>query len=479
MNSTIAIGYTYDDVSLIPKYSEISSVQDVSLFTKFARFLPGIRCPIVSSPMNSVTESDMAISLAMNGGVGVLHRYMSITDQVNMIRNVKEALNYITPKSCANVIKLSEGAGLMKVSDILHFFSSKNMNDSGILLIEDVSGKFAGIMTGRDLICAERNSNITDIMTPFDRCIFVRKNNCDRININAVFAENKMISCIPVLDQIDHICGLIYIQDFYSKKKTNYSSLNNQGNLMVGAEVGVDGDYLDRAIQITKVGCDFISVSMGHGHHKKVLDAVKVLKKEIPNVVIIAGNVSTYQGAKDLIDVEVDGIRCGSGLGNVSETGLSIGVGVPPITAIMDVCRAVQDSEKNIPVIADGGIRDASDIIKALACGASAVMVGTLLAGTDASPGSIYQKNGSGNKCKLVRGKMHEGGTVYDLTFKGIDKYVRYTGPLKLTLARICKNLKSGMLVCGCKTIEELKTSNNNKFIRVTTVGRSHFNPTT
>jgi len=458
----IEVSYTYEDVSLVPKMSDILSIKDINICTRVAKGLPYIRCPIISSPMSSVTEEDMAIHMAMYGGIGVLHRYNTIQEHVQMVENVKNYLNYITPRSKIAIIKKyisSEQCKLTRIEDYIKDYTCEP--DHGVVLVEELDGGFAGIMTGRDLVCACSTDTIESVMTPFSKCIYVRFSDMSRIKINQIFANHKNISCIPVLNSVDHIVGLVHIQDFFEKNGTNGASLNNSGTLLVGCEVGCEGDYLERARSVMNAGCDFLSVSMGHGHHIKVIDAIKTLKREIPEAIIMAGNVSTYNGANDLIDAGADSIRCGSGLSNVSETNISIGVGVLPITAMLNVCRAA--NERNIPVIADGGIRDASDMIKALAAGASAVMLGSILAGTGASPGSIFQKDGE--RCKLVRGKMHENGTLYDLTFKGLDRYVTFTGPLKNTLIKLCKNLKSGMLVCGYHNLEELRQIDHTKFV--------------
>lgn len=459
-------GLTFDDVLLVPKRSPIVSRSQTDLRTKLSRNIT-LNIPIISANMDTVTESGMAIALAREGGIGIIHRFMAIEDQVDEILKVKrsESVMIEQPYTIKPDMSVAE--------------AKKAMTDYGVsgLLVEE-EGKLAGIITRRDITFEKNNRRkVSEVMT---KEVITAK---DGLTIEQAkdILHKQRIEKLPVVDDKRRIVGLITSKDILKMEQYPYASKDRKGRLLVGAAVGVKGDYLERTEALLEAGADVLVVDIAHGHSENAINTIHMIKKAFPNCELIAGNVATGDGANDLIKAGVDAVKVGVGSGSICITRVVTGSGVPQLTAVVDSVRVSRDHD--IPVISDGGIRNSGDITKALAAGSSSVMVGSLFGGTDESPGKTLVKNGK--KFKMYRGmasfyaslgrKYREGAQVIDsddlndYVPEGVEAMVPYKGSVVEIVRQLAGGLRSGLSYCGAKTIAEMQK--NAEFIKMTSAG--------
>jgi len=459
----IPIGLTFDDVLLVPAKSEILP-RDVNISTSLTKKIK-INIPLLSSAMDTVTESEMAISVAREGGIGIIHRAMSPHRQASEVDRVKKSESgmIIDPVTISPDKPISEAMGLMEKYKI-----------SGVPVT--VNGKLVGILTNRDLkFETGLNKKVSQVMTK--KKLITAHVGTDLNTAKAILHKYK-IEKLPIVDKNFNLKGLITIKDIEKRRKYPNACKDKVGRLRVGAAIGVGEDSLYRAELLVKAGADVIAIDTAHGHTKSVLDVLKEVKRRF-DVDVIAGNVATREGTLDLIRAGADAIKIGIGPGSICTTRIVAGSGVPQITAIMN-CYAVAKKYK-VPVIADGGIKYSGDITKALAAGAHSVMIGGLFAGTDESPGEtiLFQ----GRSYKVYRGMgslgaMEQGSKdryqqagveSKKLVPEGVEGRVPNKGPLSQSVHQLMGGLRSGMGYCGCKNLNDLRQKA--KFIRITNAG--------
>ena len=453
-------GITFDDVLLIPKKSSVLSRSDVNIESKLTKKI-SLKVPIISSNMDTVTESDMAISMARAGGAGIIHRFNSINDQVELVKSVKRAEN--------KIIKEPYRVSLNTTLDEIKFIM-KSKNVHSLLVTED--NKLQGIITQRDIRFKHNGNNAMSIMTPREKLIVGNKDT-DIDNAKELLDKYR-IEKLPLVDKSNNVIGLITSKDIMSRT-SNKATLDINGQLIVGAAIGVK-DYIDRADALIKAGADFLVIDIAHGHSELAINALKTIKSKF-DVEVIVGNVATADGAKELIENGADGIKIGVGPGSICITRIVTGSGVPQLTAILD-CVSVA-KKYGVPCIADGGIRNSGDITKALAAGASTVMLGSLLAGTDESPGEILIKDGK--RVKIIRGMAGYGANmskqekenirsdIFDIVPEGVEGLVQYKGPTKDIIKQLSGGLKSGISYCGAHSIKGMQ--DNSEFMKITGSG--------
>jgi IMP dehydrogenase len=464
-------GLTYDDVLLIPAYSEVLPRQ-VNVSSRFSRNIR-LNVPIVSAAMDTVTESVMAIAIAQEGGIGVLHKNMSIEAQAIEVKRVKRAENGMI----LDPITLQEDA---LVGDAFKIIRDHKIG--GIPVIND-KGILVGIVTNRDLRF-ERNASrpIAEIMTR--EHLITTTEFTDFEQAEDILQEHK-IEKLPVVDKDYKLIGLITYKDIIKVKARPNACKDEQGRLRVAAAVGVTSDMLERVDALVRNAVDAIIIDTAHGHSKGVIDAALLVKRHYPNLELIVGNIATADAAFDLLKTGVDGIKVGIGPGSICTTRVIAGIGVPQLSAILDVAKALKGS--GIPIIADGGIRYTGDIVKALAAGAHSIMAGSLFAGVDESPGEtiIFE----GRKFKTYRGMgsidAMQGGSkdryfqdaeddIKKLVPEGIVGRVPYKGALSEVIHQMVGGLKAGMGYTGSPDIETLQ---NARFIKITTAGVTESHP--
>ena len=457
---SIPEGLTFDDVLLIPARSEVLPTE-ADTRTWFTRKI-ALNIPITSSAMDTVTESHLAIALAREGGIGIIHRNMSVERQAEEVDRVKrsESGMIVDPVTIRPHQKIYEALEVMKRYRI-----------SGVP-VTDESGKLVGILTNRDLRFETRTDlPVSDVMT---------KENLITVPVGTTLeqAEHMLhrhrVEKLLVVDDHYLLKGLITVKDIQKKLKYPNAAKDEKGRLRVGAAIGATGDFLDRAKALHAMKADVIVIDTAHGHSERVLEAVVKVKEALPGVQLVAGNVATYEGARDLIERGVDGVKVGIGPGSICTTRVVSGAGVPQITAIGEAAKATRNA--GVPLISDGGIKYSGDVTKALAAGADCVMIGSLLAGTDESPGEtiLYQ----GRTFKSYRGMGSLGamstGTSTDryaqetaakLVPEGIEGRVPYKGPLGELVFQLVGGVRAGMGYCGCRTIPDLQR--NARFLRV------------
>jgi len=460
-------GLTFDDVLLVPKRSAVISRSQTDLRTRLSTNI-SLNIPLISANMDTVTEASMAIALAREGGIGFVHRFMTIEDQVDEILKVKRSESVIIEQPYT--IKPTA-----RIKD-----AKKMMMDNGVsgLLVEE-ENRLAGIITQRDIIL-ERNedSSVSDLMSKD----MVTAKEGTTIEQAKEILHNHRIEKLPVVDATGRIVGLITSKDILKMEQYPYASKDKKGRLLVGAAVGVKGDYLERTESLLEAGSDAIVVDIAHGHSDNAINTVHMIKKAFPYCELIAGNIATAEGTTDLIKAGVDAVKVGVGSGSICITRVITGSGVPQLTAVMDCIKV--GKEYDIPIISDGGIRTSGDSTKALAAGASTVMVGSLFGGTDESPGKTIVKNGK--KFKMYRGmasfyaslgriyREDEGHTIdandlNDYVPEGVEAMVPYKGSVVDIIRQIVGGIRSGLSYCGAKTISEMQ--NNAEFVKITPAG--------
>ncbi len=462
--------YTFDDLLLVPQYSDILP-KDADLKTRLTCELM-INIPIISAAMDTVTESDMAIAIAREGGIGIIHKNMDIAKQTMEVKRVKLTENGIIK----DPVTITPNESVEDAEKLMSFYKI-----GGLPVVE--SHKLVGILTNRDIrFQEERSIKVKDMMTPFEKLI-VAYPPVTLDDAKKILQAHK-IEKLPIIEKDGSLVGLITIKDIRSVYEHPNAARDVRGRLLVGAAVGVT-DTLERVNALVNVDVDVIVLDTAHGDSKRVVEAARKIKAIYPNLQLIAGNVATAQGVRDLASVGVDGIKVGIGPGSICTTRIISGIGVPQITAIMDC--AEESSKYDIPIIADGGIRYSGDIVKAIAAGAYTVMIGNLLAGTDEAPGEtvIYE----GRKFKTYRGMgsigamkrgsgdryAQENYSVDKLVPEGIEGMVPYRGKTSEILYQLTGGLRSGMGYCGAKNIEELHKKA--QFIEVSQSGMNESHP--
>ncbi|MBO0948780.1 IMP dehydrogenase [Fibrella forsythiae] len=462
---------TYDDVLLLPAYSEVLP-RDTNTTSQLTRTIR-LNVPLVSAAMDTVTESDLAIAMAQEGGIGMIHKNMSIERQAEQVRKVKrsESGMIIDPITLTEGSKLSDAHRIMRESKI------------GGIPIVDADGKLIGILTNRDLrFQRDLTLPVTDIMT---------RDNLITATVGLSFedAENMLqeykIEKLPIVDEDYKLVGLITYKDILKRKSHPNACKDELGRLRVGAAVGVTPDLTQRIEALVKAGVDVVSLDTAHGHSQGVLDAVKRIKAQFPNLQVIAGNVATGEGAKALADAGADAVKVGVGPGSICTTRIIAGIGMPQLTAVYESAKALIGT--GVPVIADGGIRFSGDITKAIAGGASTVMIGSLLAGTEEAPGEVVLFEG--RRFKSYRGMgsveaMEEGSKdryfqdaeddIKKLVPEGIVGRVPVKGKVSEIIYQMVGGLKAGMGYCGAADVPALQQA---RFVKITTAGSKESHP--
>ena len=465
-------GLTYDDVLLTPAYSEILP-REVVIESKFSRNIK-LNVPIISAAMDTVTESKMAIAMAREGGIGVLHKNMSIKTQAEKVRTVKRSESGMIMDPV--ILPLSSTVGDAKQSMALHRI--------GGIPIVDAKNQLAGIVTNRDLRFERNNARpITEVMT--SKKLITVKAGISMTEAEEILQAHK-IEKLPVIDEQNNLVGLITFRDITKHSKKPMANKDQYGRLRVAAALGITSDILERAQALVKADVDAVVIDTAHGHSKGVAAALATIKKHFPNLDVVVGNIATAEAAKYLVDLGADAVKVGIGPGSICTTRVIAGVGFPQLSAILEVAKAIKGSE--VPVIADGGIRYTGDIPKAIAAGADAVMLGSLLAGTQESPGEtvIYE----GRKFKTYRGMgsleaMEKGSKdryfqdveddIKKLVPEGIVGRVPYKGLLEESIHQFVGGLRAGMGYCGTPTIADLKEKG--RFVTLTASGIRESHP--
>jgi IMP dehydrogenase len=460
-------GLTYDDVLLIPAYSEVLP-KEVQLKTKFTRHID-LNIPFVTAAMDTVTEASMAIAIAREGGIGVIHKNMTIEEQARQVAIVKRAENGMI----YDPVTIQRGR---TVKDALDMMAEYHI---GGIPVVDEDNHLVGIVTNRDLRFERRmDRKIDDVMTKEN--LVTTHQQTDLLAAAQILQENK-IEKLPVVDAENHLVGLITYKDITKAKNKPMACKDEKGRLRVAAGVGVTADTLDRAKALVEAGVDAIVIDTAHGHSKGVVEKLKQVKATFPNVDVIVGNVATGAAAKYLVDNGADAVKVGIGAGSICTTRVVAGVGVPQLSAIYDVYSALKDTD--VPLIADGGLRYSGDVVKALAAGGSSVMIGSLVAGTEESPGETIIFNG--RKFKSYRGMgsleaMEQKNGSRDRYFQndisdakklvpeGIAGRVPYKGTVQEVIYQLVGGLRSGMGYCGAGDIANL---HNAQFTRITNAG--------
>jgi len=460
----IAEGLTFDDVLLLPGKSSVLP-GEVDTRTLFTRKIP-LNVPLVSAAMDTVTESRLAIAIARQGGLGLIHRNMPVDRQYEEVDRVKrsESGMIVDPVTISPDITLRQALEIMTKYRI-----------SGLPVTR--GSRLAGILTNRDLRF-EKNLTlpVSAVMT---------KENLVTVSVGTTLEEAERllqkhrIEKLLVVDKDYNLKGLITVKDIQKKLEFPSAAKDEQGRLRVGAAVGATGDYLERAVEMARAKADVLAIDTAHGHSERVMEAIREIRKRLPEMQIVAGNVATYEGAKDLIALGIDGLKVGIGPGSICTTRIVTGAGVPQLTAIMEAARAAKGT--GVPVIADGGIKFSGDVSKAIAAGASCVMIGSLFAGTEESPGETilyqgrtfksYRGMGStgameaGSADRYAQEGVERGKTVPE----GVEGRVAYKGPLTALADQLVGGLKSGMGYCGAATLKEL--TEKARFVRISAAG--------
>ncbi len=471
MEKVLPEGLTFDDVLLLPAHSKILPIE-TDVRTRITRQIE-LNIPVVSAAMDTVTESELAIALAREGGIGIIHKNLTPRQQAAEVDRVKRSESGMI----MDPITLTPDQPIQEALRVMQHYRI-----SGIPLVK--GRKLVGIITNRDLRFEENlNRPISDLMT--HKSLITAKEGTTLEEAKSILQKHR-IEKLPVVDKNGNLKGLITVKDIQKKAKYPYACKDTHGRLRVGAAIGVEKKALERAETLINSHVDVVVIDTAHGHSQKVLDTVKAFKKEFPGTSLIAGNIATAEGAKALLKAGVDGVKVGIGPGSICTTRVVTGVGVPQITAIMEVSRVLKDTD--LPVIADGGIQFTGDIPKALASGADAVMIGSLFAGTTESPGEAILWDG--RRYKQIRGMGSLGAMMQgskDRYFQdnisekekfvpeGIEGRVPYRGPLSETVFQMVGGLRSAMGYTGCKNIAELQ--NKTRFIRVSLAGLRENHP--
>ena len=468
-----AEGLTFDDVLLVPRLAEFHP-REVDVRTLFSRRVP-LNVPIVSAAMDTVTEAPLAIALARDGGIGVIHKNLSIGDQATQVDRVKRSESGMI----VDPVTLPPNATVGEAFEIMARF-----HISGVPISE--GGRLVGILTNRDLRFESRmERRVSEVMT---RDGLVTTPVGTTLEAARDILAKHRIEKLPVVDGEGRLRGLITVKDIEKRIKHPNSSKDSLGRLRVAAAIGAGGEALERAAELVKAGVDALVVDSAHAHSKGVMDTARELRERYPDVDLVVGNVGTYEGAKALAGLGIDGVKVGMGPGAICTTRVVTGAGAAQLTAILDAARALEGT--GIPLIADGGIKYSGDIVKALAAGAHSVMIGSLFAGTEESPGEVvllegrsykvYRGMGSLSAMAAAKGSreryfQESTDEMSKLVPEGIEGRVPFKGPLENSVFQMVGGLRAGMGYCGVRTIEELRTLT--RFARISSAGLRESHP--
>ncbi|MCR5668845.1 MAG: IMP dehydrogenase [Lachnospiraceae bacterium] len=474
MGTIIGEGITFDDVLLVPQYSEVTPNM-INLQTQLTKKIK-LNIPMMSAAMDTVTEHRMAIAMARQGGIGIIHKNMSIEAQAEEVDKVKRSENGVI----TDPFNLGPDNTLKDADELMGKFRI-----SGVPITEngEKNGKLIGIITNRDLKFEEDFSQkISEVMTTVEDGLITAKVGITLEEAKKILAKARKEK-LPIVDDDFHLRGLITIKDIEKQIKYPLSAKDDQGRLLCGAGVGITGNMMERVEALYNAKVDVIVVDSAHGHSKNIIEAVKKIKSVYPDLQIIAGNIATGEAAKALIEAGADAVKCGIGPGSICTTRVVAGIGVPQITAIMDCYKVAK--EYGIPVIADGGLKLSGDMTKALAAGGSVCMMGSMFAGCDEAPGDfeLFQ----GRKYKVYRGMgsiaaMENGSKdryfqegAKKLVPEGVEGRVAYKGALEDVIFQLIGGIRSGMGYCGCPTIPELQE--RGKFVKITAASLKESHP--
>ena len=457
---------TFDDVLLLPRYTDFLPAQ-AQLETKVSKNI-SLKIPLVSAAMDTVTEAAMAIALAENGGIGIIHKNNTIEDQAIEIKTVKKYESGVVrdPTTIRSTKTIDE---LMKLTNELSI--------SGMPVVDD--GKLMGIVTRRDFRYAEDLSAlVSSIMTPREKLITV-KEGFDQDDVKKLMYNNR-IEKILVINEEDSLTGLVTMKDIDKSAEHPFATKDPRGQLQVGAALGTGGDTLERASALSDAGVDLFVIDSAHGHSKNVLETIKNIKNKFPKIDVMGGNVATPEGAEALIDAGVDSVKIGMGPGSICTTRIIAGIGVPQITAILSIKEKLKSN--NIPLIADGGIRFSGDIAKAIAAGANAVMLGGIFAGTEEAPGELELFQGRSFKTYRGMGSIgamserndlnrysQDGVSTEKMVPEGVEGRVPFKGWVVNVIDQLIGGIRQSMGYVGCKSIEEMH--NDTQFVEITNAG--------
>ena len=477
-------GLTFDDVLLVPKYSDITSRSQVDLGTRLSRNIT-LRIPLVSANMDTVTESAMAVAMARAGGIGIIHRFLTVADQTAEVLRAK--------RSGSVVIENPYTVGPdQTVGEAAAYAAERGVSG---LLVAGPGSRLAGILTSRDMRFAPGlGAPVRDVMTT---SVITEKPGIGIEDAKAVLHRER-IEKLPIVDASGAIRGLITGKDIRDGERYPDASKDKKGRPLVGAAVGVKGDFMERAESLLGAGADVLVVDIAHGHSSNAINTVRNIKRAFPECELVAGNVATAAGTRDLIRAGVDAVKVGVGSGSICITRVVTGSGVPQLTAVLDCAEAARDD--GIPIISDGGTRTSGDATKALAAGASSVMAGSVLGGTDESPGSVLTKNGK--RFKVYRGmaslgaslgrRSKEGGPgaagragggdggdgdgdLNDYVAEGVEAMVPHKGSVVDILKQLTGGIRSGLSYCGARTILQMQA--NAEFVKMSRAGFAESQP--
>lgn len=467
-------GLTFDDVLLVPKRSAIVSRKEVDTSTQLT---PAIRLqiPIISANMDTVTTAPMAIAMARAGGMGIIHRFMPIEAQTEQVKRVKRAEGFVVeePYAIGQKASLAEAERLMSLYQV------------GGLVVNNGSQKLIGVITQRDLLLApDVSAPVSSVMTPLDQIVSA-KPGISMAEARVVLHEHRLEK-LPLVDDKGNLVGLITAQDILKQNRHPNATADGAGRLCVGAAIGIRPNDIARADALLASGANVLVVDIAHGHADHCLKMIRELRRKFPEAQIIGGNVASAEGAYDLVEAGCDAIKVGVGPGSICTTRVVTGFGVPQLTAIMDCAAGVAETGRNVPLIADGGIRTSGDLVKSLAAGASTVMIGSLFAGCEEAPGATVIRDGQ--KYKVVRGMASLGAAMgrkavehgedesaesqadWDKVVpEGIEAVVPYRGQVEELLYQLVGGLRSGLSYGGARNIQELQ--DKAEFIEITPAG--------
>jgi IMP dehydrogenase len=467
------VGLTFDDVLLVPQYSDVGSRRQLSTETRFTSQI-NLQIPIVSANMDTVTESDMGIAMAHSGGIGIIHRFMTTDEQIRQVMRVKKSESFVVD----NPITLRDADTVEDVNRIVE------ETDTGGIVILDEARKVVGIVTTRDLLFEiNMKRTLAEVMS---RDVITAPADTTISEAEKILHEHR-IEKLPLVDSDGVLTGLITVKDITKLKKYPLATKDSRGRLAVGAAVGAKAQDLNRVEQLLGAGVDCIVVDIAHGDSQQEIDIILSIRKNFPEAQIVGGNVATAEGTQRLIDAGVDAVKVGVGPGSICITRIVAGAGVPQLTAVIN-CAAIARPQ-GIPIIADGGVRTSGDIVKALAAGASTVMIGSLLAGTDESPGFLITRQGhryktsrgmaslQANMARKAREGEYEFSTeeIEDYVSEGVEAMVPYRGPARELLKQLVGGLQSGMSYTNAHSVDELHEKA--VFVRMTPLGLKESQP--
>ncbi|MFN8491453.1 MAG: IMP dehydrogenase [Caldilineaceae bacterium] len=472
-------GLTFDDVLLIPQRSSVASRQDVNTNSRLTPKIE-LNIPIISANMDTVTETAMAIALARIGGIGILHRFMTVEQQVRQVKQVKRAEGFMVE----NPYTIDQNAPIGRAQRLLQNY------DIGGLVVTSTGGQVVGLVTQRDLLLApDDQAAVSTVMTPDEKIVSGTPDTTPE-EARAILHKHRLEK-LPILDKGGNLVGLITAQDVIKRQQHPEATKDAKGRLRVGAAIGVKPEDVKRAEVLLAAGADVLVLDIAHGHADHCIEMVKTLRKNFSQAQIIAGNVATSDGARELAEAGADAIKVGIGPGSICTTRVVTGFGVPQLTAIMDSVAGLQEAGIDIPVIADGGIKTSGDLVKALAAGASTVMIGSLFAGTEEAPGSPVIRDGQ--KFKVVRGMASLGAAIgrkaaeqaeradndeesaesqvdwAKVVPEGVEAVVPYRGNVQEIVYQLVGGLRSGLSYGGARTIQELQEKA--EFIEISAAG--------